>query len=149
MAGCGHETLPFTAPVERTPAYKTAIDFARRNPNMSIVRVRPDGRMIEARDRETGRLLLLPEAEVRAGTWKVVPCPGATLLPGPVCLAADGRRAEYWEGEEALAEVAGKLGGAADSAFTAHFESSGWRVYAERRERPVTRVFAVRQIFEK
>ncbi len=149
LAGCGHQTLPVNLAVEATPARKTAIELARLNPHLSIVRIRPDGRMIEVRDRESGRSLLLPESQVRGSRVTVAACGGNTLLPTPVCLSVGARRAEYGEMAEGVAEAARRLGGEADSRFTAHFRTGGFQVYLDSHGGALTRVFAIGETSQK
>lgn len=146
LTGCSAETLSLHPPVEQTPARKTAIDFARRNPHMAIGRIHPDGRMFEARDRDNGTLLLLPEAEVRTGVLKVIPCPAKPLLPGGVCLSLEGRDAAYWETPGSVAQIARRLGGEPDSPHTAQFLHGGVRYYIGKHRGKPAGIFAIRQL---
>lgn len=139
LAGCGQrESLELHPAVEATPARKTAIAFARLNPEWAVGRVYPDGSSFEAQHRESGVRVLFPEAEVRgARVMAVSPC--ARMI----CMTVDGRRAESWEDAAPVGVVAAANGCETASVHFAECVQGGRRWYFWRRIGNVTRAFVV------
>lgn len=150
LNACSSGSIPLHPPAPETPAGEAARSFAARNPQLSVVLLRPDGETLEVRDRETGVLFLAPVWEVKGGSLRVVPCGRRALLPeyagalDVACLDLDGRRVLVFRTSDPVARVAAYYGNGGDpGSRSARFRRGAVRVYLDRRVGNDTRLFAV------